>query len=215
MENDTVHLSRRRVIRAFKMRGLALQSAALDAMMNVLQRESSRSDEILQVILDEIRERILSAPSHQQPIVTESLLAQVVADMSRDGRDVQEEALQLLDAYETPRLDFDTMRKQFTLITEEKRSFFGTAADKVCQRKTWATTGSLQRRGSRNRVSFPLLRYFRSICLRTGLPLSSSVFFDRISFVLSLSRLTVIKWMMDETSPTQLLLSRVCWVERV
>lgn len=216
MENDTVYLSRRQVIRAFKMRGLALQSAALEAMMNVLQRESSRSDEVLLAILDEIRERILSAPSYQQPIVTESLLAQVVADMSRDGRDVQEEALQLLDAYETPRLYFDTMRKQFTLIAdEEKRSFFGVAADKVCQQKTRVTTGSLQRRSSQNRCSFPLSRYFRSICLRIDSPLSSSEFFDRISFVLSLTRLTVVKWMMDATSPTSLLLSRACWVERV
>lgn len=134
METDAAHLSRRQVIRAFKMRGLALQSSALDAMMNVLKRESSRSDDVLQAILDEIRERILSARS-QQPIVTKTLLAEVVADMSRDGRDVHEEALQLLDAYDTPRLEFDTMRKQFSLLTEgeEPRSFFGESTDKVSQ----------------------------------------------------------------------------------
>lgn len=134
METDATHLSRRKVIRAFKMRGLALQSSALDAMMNVLQRESSRSDDVLHAILDEIRERILSARS-QQPIVTKTFLADVVADMSRDGRDVHEEALQLLNAYDTPRLEFDTMRKQFSLLTkdEEPRSFFGEATDKVSQ----------------------------------------------------------------------------------
>jgi hypothetical protein len=134
METDSAHthLTRRQVIRAFKMRGLSLQSSALDAMMNVLQRESSRSNDVLQVILDEIRERILSARS-QHPIVTKTLLADVVADMSRDGRDVHEEALQLLDAYDTPRLEFDTMRKQFSLLTQEDgpRSFFGDASQKV------------------------------------------------------------------------------------
>jgi hypothetical protein len=134
METDTAHLSRRQVIRAFKMRGLSLQSSALDAMMNVLQRESSRSNDVLQAILDEIRERILSARS-QQPIVTKGLLADVVADMSRDGRDVHEEALQLLDAYNTPRLEFDAMRKQFSLLTRdnEPRSFLGDANQKVSQ----------------------------------------------------------------------------------
>lgn len=120
-------LSRRRVIRAFKMRGFSLQAPALEAMMNVLQRENStQSTEVLQAILDEIRERRL-----QQPIVTEALLADVVADMSRDGRDVHEEALQLLDAFDTPRLDYDTMRKQFSLVDDQNRSFFGDANDKV------------------------------------------------------------------------------------
>ena len=134
MEAEAAHLSRRKVIRAFKMRGLALQSSALDAMMNVLQRESSRSDDVLQALLDEIKERVLSAHS-QQSIVTKTFLADVVADMSRDGRDVHEEALQLLNAYDTPRLEFDTMRKQFSLLTEdeESRSFFGEATDKVSQ----------------------------------------------------------------------------------
>lgn len=120
-------LSRRQVIRAFKMRGLALQAPALEAMMNVLQREQAGSNnEVLQAILDEIRDRRL-----QQPIVTESLLAEVVADMSRNGRDVHEEALQLLDAFDTPRLDFDTMRKQFSLTVDKNRSVFGEANDKV------------------------------------------------------------------------------------
>ena len=125
--DDSAPLSRRRVIRAFKMRGLALQASALDAMMNVLQRESiSQEAEVLQAILDEIRDRRL-----QQPIVTESLLANVVADMSRDGRDVHEEALQLLDAFDTPKLEFDTMRKQFSLVHQQNRSLFGEANDKV------------------------------------------------------------------------------------
>ena len=120
-------LSRRQVIRAFKVRGLALQAPALEAMMNVLQREQVASNnEVLQAILDEIRDRRLP-----QPIVTESLLAEVVADMSRNGRDVHEEALQLIDASDTPRLDYDTMRKQFSLIDDKNLSVFGEANDKV------------------------------------------------------------------------------------
>lgn len=118
-------LSRRRVVREFKARGLALQAPALEALLNVLSREHS-SQEVLQAIVDEVRQRKL-----QQPIVTEALLADVVADMSRDGRDVHEEALQLLDAYDTPRLTYDTMRKQFSLINNDNGSVFGDANDKV------------------------------------------------------------------------------------
>jgi len=145
--------SRRRVQRAFKMRGLAVQTGALDAMLNVLSRESSQSSqEVLTAVLDEIKERLMQSDrgggggkgggegrggggggGGQQLVVTKSLLADVVADLSRDGGDVTEEALQLLDAFSTPRLSYDSMRKQFTLLTDrmEKRSLHGEAIHKV------------------------------------------------------------------------------------
>lgn len=149
--------SRRRVQRAFKMRGLAVQAGALDAMLNVLSRESSQSSqEVLTAVLDEIKERLMQSDrggggkggrggggggssagggggGGQQLVVTKSLLADVVADLSRDGGDVTEEALQLLDAFSTPRLSYDSMRKQFTLLTDrmEKRSLHGEAIHKV------------------------------------------------------------------------------------
>ena len=147
--------SRRRVQRAFKMRGLAVQAGALDAMLNVLSREASQSSqEVLTAVLDEIKERLMQSDrgggkggggggrgggggsaggGGQQLVVTKSLLADVVADLSRDGGDVTEEALQLLDAFSTPRLSYDSMRKQFTLLTDrmEKRSLHGEAIHKV------------------------------------------------------------------------------------
>ena len=140
--------SRRRVQRAFKMRGLAVQAGALDAMLNVLSRESSQSSQdVLTAVLDEIKERLMQSDrgggkggrggggggGGQQLVVTKSLLADVVADLSRDGGDVTEEALQLLDAFSTPRLSYDSMRKQFTLLTDrmEKRSLHGEAIHKV------------------------------------------------------------------------------------
>lgn len=146
--------SRRRVQRAFKMRGLAVQAPALDAMLNVLQRESAQSSQdVLVGILDEIKERLMSSDragggrggggdgggiggGSQQLVVTKSLLADVVADLSRDGDDVTDEALQLLDAFRTPRLAYDSMRKQFTLMTDrmEKRSLYAEAIRKVCMR---------------------------------------------------------------------------------
>ena len=141
--------SRRRVQRAFKMRGLAVHSDALDAMLNVLQRETVQSSQdVLMAILDEIKERLMSygraggsaggagggaSGGPSQLVVTKSLLAEVVADLSRDGADVADEALQLLDAFRTPRLAYDSMRKQFTLMTDgmEKRSLHAEAIRKV------------------------------------------------------------------------------------
>lgn len=139
MEMTQEFHSRRRVARTFKMRGLALQASALDAMMNVLSRESKdRGDEVLQAIVDEIRERMVSSSaSRAQFIVTKNVLADVVADMSRSSSDVADEALQLLDAFDTPRLAFDSTRKQFSLLTDamESRSLYGEATDKVCRKK--------------------------------------------------------------------------------
>ena len=136
--------SRRRVARAFKMRGLVVQASALESLLNVLQREApQQSQEALHAILDEIKERLMSAQTGPgggggggrtaQLVVTKSLLADVVADLSRDGGDVTDESLQLLDAFSTPRLAYDSMRKHFTLMTDraEKRSLHAEAIHKV------------------------------------------------------------------------------------
>jgi len=66
-------------------------------------------------------------------IVTTSLLEEVVAEMSRDAKDVTEEAVQMLDAFRMPRLEFDTMRKNFSLVNfgKGKRSLYGEAVDKA------------------------------------------------------------------------------------
>jgi len=66
-------------------------------------------------------------------VVTTSLLEEVVAELSRDAKDVTDEAVQMLDAFKTPRLEFDTMRKHFSLASfeKEKRTIYGEAVDKV------------------------------------------------------------------------------------
>jgi hypothetical protein len=67
--------------------------------------------------------------------VTKSVLAEVVAEWSRDSSDVVEEALQLLDAFYTPRLFFNNLKREFKLnpvsMEDGKTSFFGQATDKV------------------------------------------------------------------------------------
>lgn len=123
----TQPLSRRGVTRTFKMRGLTLQAPALEALMSVLERESEQQDVVLKALLDATRERLAS----NGRIVTKELLADIVSELSKDASDILDEALELLDAFDTPRLAFDPMRKQFRLIKLEERSLFGEAKHKV------------------------------------------------------------------------------------
>ena len=139
---------RKRIARIFKMRGLSIQSSALDALLNVLSREqqqqlvgggsgSNRSEgnDALLTIIDEIKERMIHSGwrsgTSSANIVTTALLEEVVAELSRDAKDVTDEALQLLDAFRTPRLEYDAMRKTFSLVNGKQRSLYGEAADKV------------------------------------------------------------------------------------
>ena len=142
---------RKRIARIFKMRGLSIQSSALDALLNVLAREkqsggpsssssSSSNNDTLFAIIDEIKDRINAQSSSSSTatdnIVTTSLLEHVVAELSRDAKDVTDEAVQLLDAFSMPQLEFDTMRKQFSLTVDNgmgsKGGLYGEAVDKVC-----------------------------------------------------------------------------------
>lgn len=119
-------IPRRRVTRNFKTRGLTLQASALEGIMSVLNREENDVEAVLSAILEGCKER-----AGNTPLVTTDLLAAVVADLTRDAKDVNDEAMQLLNAFATPRLHYDAMRKQFSLKTDDKRSLFGEATDKV------------------------------------------------------------------------------------
>lgn len=119
-------INRRRVIRSFKLRGLTLQANALEAVMNVLARES-QPEAVLQALVEQCKEHGRSVR-----IITKALLADIITEMTRNATDVNEEAIQLLNAFETPRLHYDSMRKQFKLMINEERSLFGKADDKVC-----------------------------------------------------------------------------------
>ena len=133
-------VERKRIARIFKMRGLSVQSSALDALLNVLSREQQHqqgarkgnNDDTLFAIIDEVKDRMIQ-DGQGTNVVTTFLLEEVVAELSRDAIDVTDEAVQMLDAFKTPRLDFDTMRKNFSLVEfgAEKRSIYGEAVDKV------------------------------------------------------------------------------------
>lgn len=146
---------------------------------------NGNQNDILQILLNEIKQRMMNANDknnnsssnhlnsngnnytngggggvviYNQSIVTPEILQNVVADLSRDGNDVLDEALQLLNAWKMKRLDYHVMKKRWSLVEdgeEERkiqnhrgangggggkhgqkrsgRSVFGNAGDKVSQ----------------------------------------------------------------------------------
>lgn len=69
-------------------------------------------------------------------VVSLDLMQDVVAGMTRDGRDVMEEAMQLLDLNSAggtgvPKLCYDLMKRRFSLETQSTGGMFGTVDDKV------------------------------------------------------------------------------------
>lgn len=106
----TETLSKRKILRIFKMRGLSMQSKACDATLNVLSREEpDQQQEKLELLLSEIKKR------SSINIVTTQVLSEVVASMTQSEEDVMNESMELLQAFDTPRLWYDDMRKRFTL----------------------------------------------------------------------------------------------------
>jgi len=128
------------------MHGLSLQASALDTLLDVVQREAevgrNKADvnNVIFNIIDEIKDRRIQGgngsggrSSSVGNIVTSALLEDVVADFRRDAKDVSDDAVQLLDAFHMPRLDFDRMRKNFSLVPsgKEERTLYGEAVAKV------------------------------------------------------------------------------------
>jgi len=137
---------RKRLTRIFKMHGLSLQASALDTLLDVVQREAEvgrkKADvnNVIFNIIDEIKDRRIQGgngsggrSSSVGNIVTSALLEDVVSDFRRDSKDVSDDAVQLLDAFHMPRLDFDRMRKNFSLVPfgKEERTLYGEAVAKV------------------------------------------------------------------------------------
>lgn len=110
-------LNRRHVQRAFQIRGLSIRSDACDAVINVLRRQEETA-EALQQLIRSVKDYILRN-SAATTIVTKEILTVVVSELSKDSQDILDESIQLLGAFETPRLMYDSMRKEFTLLRKE------------------------------------------------------------------------------------------------
>jgi DNA polymerase epsilon subunit 2 len=122
---------KRLIVSAFKKRGLSLAPPALTALLSILKHQPSDSTSILANILDEIKEKLMEQDSPSL-VVSSELLQKVVVDMSRNERDVMDEAMQLLDLKSgMPKLVYEPMKKRFSLDKNDAGKFFGGVDDKV------------------------------------------------------------------------------------
>ena len=126
--------NRRSILKSFKIRGLTLQTSACDAILNILKREDpAQHQTLVHSLADEIKERSIRNNSDNYNIVSKDLVTELVAEHTRNETDIVSEALQLLNAFEMPRLKYDVMRRQFHLFSDsqESRSIYGDANHKI------------------------------------------------------------------------------------
>ena len=109
-------MSARAVVKAAKLSGLTVQKAAVMVIAQAMEAEPSPA-EALSVILDKIKEHLEANRTGAQSdsIVTEATVLAVVADLSKEEADVDQERFQLLNAFATPKLAFDPGSKRFTV----------------------------------------------------------------------------------------------------
>lgn len=129
-------INRNKIQRAFKMRGLSIRLDACDAALNVLRagQEDGNNDGALNLLISAVKEYMMTnsnSSAIESYVVTKQILTVVVSELSKDSQDIMAESVQLLGAFETPRLAYDSMRKEFTLLRNEERSLHAEAEHKV------------------------------------------------------------------------------------
>ena len=116
-------MNKRKILQAFKTRGLTPQADTLTAFLNVLSREELNESEASEMTIALITAIKARAKGSASSIVTPDMLAHVVAEMSKSEEDVVNEAVQLLDGFHTKRLVYDAPNKQFFLQDEDKEAY--------------------------------------------------------------------------------------------
>lgn len=117
-------VSRRKIMRACKSRGWMVQSTALTAMHNYL---NLLDKDYLDDVVTEIAQRVLE---RKTKLITETLWNEIMdANESVDAIKADEE-FELVNAFNSPRLCYDSMRKTFR-VEEQQWSLLGSVADKV------------------------------------------------------------------------------------
>jgi len=121
--------TRRQIVRACKARGWTIQPAALAGVEAYL---GSSRDGSLEDLLNVVAERI---PGQT---ITGDLWDDIAGEAADTGRSASTtmtttdawDGLQIVNAFQSPKLVFEVMRKNFA-VDEKPRSLFGTAEDKV------------------------------------------------------------------------------------
>jgi hypothetical protein len=126
-------VSRRQIVRACKTRGWTIQPAALEGIERYLGQTKNDMD-----VLDDFLD--LVGGSLKGKMITSSLMEEIMPEAETVLPQRTSSAhcfsdLQVVNAFQTPKLLFEVMRKQF-YVEDKRQSLFGTAEDKVCAEMT-------------------------------------------------------------------------------
>ena len=113
----------REIFKAFKIKGLTVTSQASKALSRVLATENS-PEETLQIILDEIKERIRKRDI-KSSFIDEDVIVNVIADLSSSEEDLSKEKFQLLDAFSSPKIQYDENNKSYKLLVNHTYKIHG------------------------------------------------------------------------------------------
>lgn len=147
----TPSLSCREVVRACKRRGWTIQPAALDE----LRYHADHHHDTLEALLDLLGSKwSLLLVSQKKTCITARMVQELLRDLSaeqdeqqhlllrtskrsshgksqrKDGSVFSAHDVKVMNAFQTPKLVYHPMRKQFQ-VDQERKSLFGTAEDKV------------------------------------------------------------------------------------
>jgi DNA polymerase epsilon subunit 2 len=111
------------------MRGLSLQVNACKNLVRVLKDEPD-FQQGLKDIIQEIRNRI-GRKDITTSIITEDIISNLVAYMTTDDSDLQEESTKVFDAYNTPRIQFDERRRAYHVVKNASFKLHGEASSKA------------------------------------------------------------------------------------
>lgn len=114
----------RLIFRAFKAKGFTLTSNATNALKAVLNREEDPASG-LDIILEKINEKVVKREL-KSSIIDVDAIANTVADLTENEEDLAKERLQLIDAFDSPKIAFDERQKNYKVIGKPSYQLLGT-----------------------------------------------------------------------------------------
>jgi ribosome-binding factor A len=127
-----MEINQRDLFRIFKSKGLTLSSEATQLLLRTLRGEEDQQQS-LATILAEIRVRIEKREGKcytevqcsnelsvnvlivSSSVIDGELITAVVAELSTNEEDIKNNSIQLLDAFHTPKIQFDEKQKHYRL----------------------------------------------------------------------------------------------------
>lgn len=140
IDTNTMAIPRRKIIKACKSKGYMIEPAAVEAMHQYLNSANDDGKDALEDLLMELEQHL---QKHNNNMISEQLWKHVIDEeeeannVSTTHLDINDNSasdgdVEVVSAFQTPRLVYDSMRKAFR-VEEKQKSLLGSAADKVCE----------------------------------------------------------------------------------